>query len=291
MGIDGPFTVGDMEIYWLQGGNFRLDGGTMFGPVPKVLWERSSPGDAENTILMCNDPLLVKTPNNIILIDTGLGNKLTAKQKNIYKISTPWDLPAGFEELGIAREEVTHVVLTHGDFDHAGGTTMLNGQGGLELTCPNAIHYLQKIEWEDICNPHPRAKSVYLAEDFSLFNGRNLAIIDGDAEICPGIILRYTGGHTRGHQLVEIHSAGMSVVHTGDLFPTHFHSNPLWVMAYDNFPLDVINRKIRYFSEYAGKNSWFTFYHDPVVRACRLDSAYKVKEIWASSLSNNVQVG
>jgi len=283
MSGDGPLTIGDMEIHWLKGGDFRLDGGTMFGPVPKALWEQRCPVDSENTILMCNDPLLVKTPRNIILIDTGLGNKLTAKQNKNFKVASPWGLLPGLKKLGITREDVTHVILTHGDFDHAGGVTMLTEHGKLQLTCPHAMHFLQKNEWEDICNPHPRTKSVYLTDDFALLDGRNLEIIDGDAEICTGISLRFSGGHTRGHQVVVIQSAGMSVVHMGDLFPTHYHSNPLWVMAYDNYPLEVIDRKLQYFSEYSMKDSWLSFYHDPFVRACRLDSEYKVKETWSAS--------
>lgn len=285
---DEPLTIGDVEIYWLKGGTFHLDGGAMFGPVPKALWAHRCPVDADNTIRMCNDPLLVKTPHSIVLIDTGLGNKLTAKQNSIFKVSTSWDIPAGLKALGIDRSDVTHVVLTHGDFDHAGGVAMLNDHGRLELTCPNAIHFLQKMEWEDIANPHLRSKSVYLAEDFSLLHSHNLELIDGDSEICPGIQLRYSGGHTRGHQLVDIHSGDVSAIHLGDLYPTHFHTKPLWVMAYDNFPLQVINKKIEYFSQYAGQNCWFTFYHDPSLRACQLDSGGEIKAIWPNGQSASV---
>ena len=273
-------VIGDMELYWLKGGNFRLDGGAIFGAVPKALWARRCPADAENTILMCNDPLLIKTPRNIVLVDTGLGNKLSQKQKAIYRIVSNWDLPAELAEWGIAREEVTHVVLTHGDFDHAGGVAMLSDRGRLQLTFPRAMHFLQKLEWEDINAPHPRAKSVYLAEDFSLLQSCNLQLLDGDAEICPGISLRFSGGHTRGHQIVEIRSGTEVAVHLGDLFPSHLHANSLWVMAYDNYPLTVINRKIEFFSHFTSENSWFTFYHDPSVRACRLDSRQKVKDTW-----------
>ncbi len=285
---DKPLTMGDVEIYWLKGGNFRLDDKSMFGTVSKALWAQRYPADADNTILMCNDPLLVKTPHNIVLIDTGLGNKLTAKQNSIFKVSTSWDIPAGLQALGIARESVTHVVLTHGDFDHAGGVAMLTDKGTLELTCPNAVHFLQKKEWEDIANPPLLAKSTYLPEDFSLLRGRKLEIIEGDAEICPGIRLRFSGGHTRGHQLVEICSGERVAVHMGDLYPTHFHTNPLWVTAYDNFPMEVITRKIEFFSEYSLQNSWFTFYHDPFVRACRMDRQHQVSETWPTPLSQAV---
>ena len=281
-----PLVIGDMELYWLHGGNFRLDGGAVFGAVPKALWGQRCSVDAENTLLMCNDPLLIKTAQSIVLVDTGLGNKLSEKQKAIYQVVSTWDLPACLEELGIAREEVTHVILTHGDFDHAGGVAMLSHRGRLQLTFPRAKHYLQKEEWEDIKAPHPRAKSVYLPEDFSLLQNSNLELLDGDGEICPGIYLRFSGGHTRGHQIVEIRSAHQVAVHLGDLFPSHLHANPLWVMAYDNYPLTVIRRKIEYFTHYSAQDSWFTFYHDPSVRACRLDCRHKVKDIWPLPLPN-----
>jgi glyoxylase-like metal-dependent hydrolase (beta-lactamase superfamily II) len=289
---DGPLAIGDMEIYWLKGGNFRLDGGAMFGPVPKTLWEQRCPADRDNTLIFRNDPLLVKTPSNLVLVDTGLGNKLTTKQKSVFKVSTPWNLPAELNAIGLSREEITDVVLTHGDFDHAGGVAMLTDEGRLELTCPNARHFLQRKEWEDVVAPHPRAKSVYLEEDFSsLRDSHHLELIDGDVVICPGISLRFSGGHTRGHQVVDMRSGDMVVVHLGDLYPTHFHVNPLWVMAYDNYPLEVIDRKIEYFSEYSAQNSWFTFYHDPVVRACRLDTSGKICETWPPPLVQAVTGG
>ncbi|MBU1564493.1 MAG: MBL fold metallo-hydrolase [Proteobacteria bacterium] len=188
-----PLNIGDVGNDWLKGVNMGLDGGTMFGPVSKVLWAQRCPADAENTILMCNDP------HNIVLVDTGLGNKLTVNQKSIFTVTTPWDLPGGLTSFGIAREEVTHVVFTHGDFNHAGGVARLTDIGRIELTCPNATHFLQKKEWDDITDHDPRAKSVYLAEDFSLLCGSNLEVIDVDEETCPGIKVRFSGGHTRGH--------------------------------------------------------------------------------------------
>ena len=281
MGDIVPLIIGDVEISWLDGGSFHLDGGAMFGPVPKALWSPLCPADEENSFLLRNDPLLVKTPQCLVLVDTGLGNKLTAKQKTVFKVASPWDLPAGLNNLGFAREDVTHVILTHGDFDHAGGIVMLSDDGQPELTCPNAIKKKKKKEWEDIGNPHPRAKSVYLKEDFAeLRRSSLLELVDGNEQVCPGVSLRFSGGHTRGHQLVEIRSGEMTAVHLGDLFPTHFHVNPLWVMAYDNYPLEVIDRKLEYFAEYSSQNTWFTLYHDPQIRACRLDAAKKVKETW-----------
>lgn len=277
----GPLKIGDILIYWLDGGDFRLDGGTMFGAVPKVLWDKRYPADNQNSIPMCNDPLLVKTPETTVLIDTGLGNKLDAKQKSIFQVREGANLSSQVEALGIKREEVSHIVLTHCDFDHAGGIISMNQQEESELSFPDAAHIIQKKEWEDVVKPHLRTQSTYLNENFSLLqNSSRLQLIEGDEEISRGLTLRYTGGHTRGHQLVEIRSEEQVAVHLGDLYPTHAHSNPLWVMAYDNFPLDVIDKKVELFAHYRAQNSWFTFYHDTFIRACTLGEGNKVDRMW-----------
>ncbi len=269
-------TLGEFKIFWLNGGHFRLDGGTMFGAVPKVLWEKKCKADAGNTIPMCNDVLLVKTPEHTILIDTGIGNKLSSKLLSIFQVTSPWSVTDDLSTLGISREDIDMILLTHCDFDHAGGIVMHNKQGEEELSFPNAVHYIQQKEWEDVEQPNRRAQSTYWPENFSLLKKEGkLKIITGDIDVCTGIKLRYTGGHTRGHQLVEMHSGGETLVHLGDLYPTHAHTNPLWIMAYDNFPLEVIDRKEEYFKYYQQQDSWFSFYHDPVVKACKLDKKGK----------------
>lgn len=274
-------TIGDFQIYWLNGGNFRLDGGTMFGAVPKVLWEKKCRADAANTLPFTNDVLLIKAPGHNLIVDTGLGNKLTDKQRSIFQVTTPWSLVDDLAATGLSKEDIDHVLLTHCDFDHAGGIVMYNPEGLEELTFPNAVHYVQQAEWEDVEQPCRRAQSTYWPENFNLLKKKGqLEIISGDAEVIPGITLRHTGGHTRGHQLIEITSKGESAVHLGDLFPTHYHTNPLWIMAYDNFPLEVIDRKEEYFSRYQQLNSWFTFYHDPHVKACKLDSQNRISLTW-----------
>ncbi len=276
-------TLGDFTIFWLNGGHFRLDGGTMFGAVPKVLWEKKCTADATNTIPLCNDVLLVKTPEHTILIDTGIGNKLSSKLLSIFQVTSPWSVTDDLQKLGISSEEIDTVLLTHCDFDHAGGIVMHNGEGEEELSFPNAVHYIQQKEWEDVEQPNRRAQSTYFPENFSLLKKEGkLKIIAGDIDVCTGIKLRYTGGHTRGHQLVELHSGGETLVHLGDLYPTHAHTNPLWIMSYDNFPLEVIDRKEEYFEYYQKQNSWFSFYHDPVVKACKLDEQGKCNLLWPS---------
>ncbi len=270
-------SIGDIDISWLPGGDFRLDGGTMFGPVPKVLWQKRYPADDHNLIPLRNDPILVRTPQANSIIDSGLGNKLTEKQRSIYRVSPVWSIPDQLNRMGLSRRDIDYVILTHCDFDHAGGVVMVNSEGDEELTWPEAIHIIQEKEWEDVENPCRRTQSTYLPQNFRKLkkNGR-IELVNGDQPVCEGIRVRYSGGHTRGHQIVEISSGSEYAVHLGDLFPTHAQINPLWVMAYDNFPLEVIDRKEQYFKEYGTKDSWFLFYHDPVMRACKLGSELSI---------------
>jgi glyoxylase-like metal-dependent hydrolase (beta-lactamase superfamily II) len=274
--------IGAFELHWLEGGQFRLDGGAMFGPVPKVLWARAYPPDDQNTIALAARPLLVRTPKGTnILIETGLGNKLPDKLRRIYHVGPEWDLPGSLAALGLTRDEIHYVVLTHCDFDHAGGVMMHPEAGGEpELTFPRAVHVAQYVEWADAMKPNRRSASTYFPENFThLADGTGkLRIVDGDVEIVPGITTRLTRGHTRGHQAVRIESEGQVAWHLSDLLPTHAHTNPLWVMAYDNFPLDVIEQKAALLAEARNENAWLTFYHDVFMDAARLDERGRVIE-------------
>jgi len=264
--------LGSVEISWLGGGEFELDGGTMYGAVPKILWQKKYPADEENYIRLLNAPLLVAVGGHNILIDTGLGNKLSAKQKQIFRVYRDWSLVEDLAAKGLARDDIDIVILTHCDFDHAGGVVMHNDHGDSELTFPRAHHIVQKSEWEDVCSPNIRSAHTYWPDNFSgLADSGLLELVDGEAEIVPGVTVRPTGGHTRGHQLVAIEGTRGCAVHLGDLFPTHTHANPLWVMAYDNFPLDVVRVKERLLPEYRHQECWFTFYHDIYMKACKLD--------------------
>ncbi len=273
------FRLGAFTIHWLQGGMFEIDGGSMFGVVPRVLWEQKCASTPDSHVLLANSPMLVQTPHGNVLIETGLGNKLTKKQQEIFRVRREWELPAELARLGLSREAISHVILTHGDFDHAGGITMCNDTGGLELTFPAAMHYLQQQEWEDVLAPNRRSASAYWPENFAgLAEGKNLRLIDGKGEVVEGIRLERTGGHTRGHQAVWLESGGGLALHLGDLLPMPAYSNPLWITAYDNFPLDSVGAKEQFLGQALGKDAWLFFYHDPEILACKLDGDGAVRD-------------
>lgn len=275
------FKLGDLELVWLNGGRFELDGGSMFGVVPKLLWSKKFPCDDENYIPMVSWPILIKTSNFLAIIDTGLGNKLTDKQKQIYRVREDWDILSELKSLGIEREDINYVILTHYDFDHAGGVVMKDKSEQLTLTFPKARHFLQTKEWQDVTHPNRRSINTFWAINYeTLNNSKALELIDGNFEIEEGLSVSLTAGHNGGHQVVYIKSNGMTALHMGDLMPTHAHYNPLWVMAYDNYPLDSITQKEILESWAVKENAWLTFYHDPFVLAGRFDEKGILVEKW-----------
>lgn len=285
--MPGPtMKVGDISVSWLHDNDFHLDGGAMFGVVPKVLWTRRYPDAGGNYIPLTCRPLLIKTGDAAIVVDTGLGNKLTEKQHEIFKIAGPSKLDASLAAHGLTREDVTHVIFTHLDFDHAsgatwaapppgvGGTSGVPGKGAGDRiipTFPRAEYVVQSIELDDALAPNIRTRNTYFAENFApLVEAGLIRRVEGEAEVVPGVTVTHTGGHTRGHQVVTISSRGETALHLADLMPTHAHMNPLWVMAYDNYPMDSIHQKVAWLEKARAGRWWLTFYHDPFMAAVRL---------------------
>lgn len=272
-------TLGQFELTWLNGGSFELDGGAMFGVVPKILWTKKYPSDEENFIPLALKPILVKTPDVLLIIETGIGNKLTEKQRKIFRLRSEWEVLADLKTLGIKREDIDFVILTHYDFDHAGGVVMQAHDRLPELTFPKARYIIQKAEWEDVLSPNRRSANTYWPVNFELLrDSKKLELVEGEAEVVKGVRVVHTGGHSRGHQIVVMESCGQIAVHLGDLFPTHTNFNPLWITAYDNFPLDSIQQKEKLEEKYIKEKAWFTFYHDPFMAACRFDKDGNILE-------------
>jgi glyoxylase-like metal-dependent hydrolase (beta-lactamase superfamily II) len=260
--------LGDIEIHPLETGIFRLDGGAMFGVVPKQLWSRTNPPDEQNRILMALRVLLVRSGGKIILVDTGAGGKNPEKFRAIYAISfDTFSLDAGLASMGIRNEDVTDVILTHLHFDHAGGATAKTDRG-LEPVFPNAVHHLQRAHWDWAMKPSERDRASFLPENYMPLQERGLMnLIDGAATIADGVTVLPVNGHTPGQQLVRIAGGGRSILFCGDLVPMSAHVPAPYIMGYDLQPLVTLQEKHDILGAAAASGEILVFEHDPFVEA------------------------
>jgi glyoxylase-like metal-dependent hydrolase (beta-lactamase superfamily II) len=253
-------SFGDFELAILSDGTYLLDGGAMFGVVPKVLWEKKLPADGLNRVTLGLNSLLVRTGDHNALIETGIGNKLPEKQQQIYS-SRP-QLLDNLSAAKISPDDIDVVINTHLHFDHCGWNTMRRGDS-IVTTFPNATYYVQRGEWEHAREQHERDRVSYLTDNYDpLVASGQMRLLDGDSEIVPGISVRVFPGHTRHHQVVVITTNGQTACYTGDLLPTTAHLQPTWVLAYDLFPLDSIASRHRYYSESLPERWLTVFTHD-----------------------------
>lgn len=271
--------LGKYELIPIETGRFALDGGAMFGVVPKNLWEKSNPADDRNRIVLALRSLLLKSDEQIILIDTGIGTKLDEKFSKIYNVDTKsWNLEKNLRKYHITPEEITDVILTHLHFDHAGGVTYRE-DSQLKLTFPNAIHHLQGEHWDWALQPSEKDRASFLREDYLLLEENNLLNkLTGPGELFPGLEVLVVYGHTQGMQVVKISDSDQTLLYCADLIPTASHIPVPWVMAYDNNPLITMNEKNR-FLPLAVKENWILFFeHDPYRTAAtvtKIEKGYK----------------
>jgi glyoxylase-like metal-dependent hydrolase (beta-lactamase superfamily II) len=266
--------LGQLKLHAVSDGTFALDGGAMFGIVPKPLWERQIPADERNRIRLALRCLLIEDGARRILVDDGMGDKWSEKQVGIYGLDrSESSLERDLQRVGCDRAAVTDVVLTHLHFDHAGGTTRLGVGGKLELAFPSATYHLQARNWDWARQPTERDAGSYLSDSFALLEGSGrLHLVDGEVELFPGIHLEPSEGHTTALQLVRVSGGGETLVYCADLIPTSAHLKTSWIMGYDLRPLVCIEEKKRLLAR-ALRDDWILFFeHDPKIAAGRVRS-------------------
>src|SRR3954470_8397470 len=260
-------NLGNLELTPLSDGLFRLDGGAMFGVVPKPLWERRAPADERNRIRLGVKPLLVRGERTMI-IDAGIGTKRDPKSVDIYAIDRTRNLDHALADAGVAPADIDIVLASHLHFDHAGGFTTIDATGMVVPRFPRARYVVRTAEWEDAVHPHERNRASYLQENFvPLAEAGVLDLVRGDEAIMPGVRVVRTGGHTMHHQIVMIESGGRTAVFAADLIPTTAHVDEPWIMGYDLYPMDTLAFKRTFVRQAIDREYLIFFEHDPVIPA------------------------
>jgi glyoxylase-like metal-dependent hydrolase (beta-lactamase superfamily II) len=262
-----------MNLYSVNTGYFRLDGGAMFGVVPKSIWNKLNPSDENNLCNWAMRSLLIEDGGRLILIDNGIGDKQDAKFFSHYYLNGDDTLEKSMRKHGFGFNDVTDVILTHLHFDHCGGSIRYNKSGGLETAFPNAIYWSNTEHWKWATEPNVREKASFLKENILPIkeSGQLKFTFDG-AELYPGIRIQYVNGHTDAMMLVHIQYKGKNVVYMADLLPAAAHIPLAYVMGYDTRPLITMEEK-DVFLKTAVKDDYILFFeHDPAIECCSLQS-------------------
>ena len=255
-------TLGDFELTAVSDGIYYLDGGAFFGVVPKVLWEKKMKADAQNRVPTGLNSVVVRTGKQTILIETGIGNKLTDKMAGIY--GQPAKLLENLSAAGISPEDIDIVINSHLHFDHSGWNT-LRQNGGIVPAFPNAQYYTQEGEWRH-AHEGQRDASSYLSENYDpLVESGQMQLLKGGCEIAPGVSVQVFPGHTRDMQAILLQSGGKTACYISDLIPTSAHLELNWVLSFDLYPVETIESRKRYYAR-AIPEKWLTmFTHDAEV--------------------------
>ena len=265
--IHSAMRVGNVEFSFVSDGTIRLDGGALYGVVPKVIWSTLTPPDRRNQVSVGLNCLLVRAGGKNIVVDTGVGNKHTPQRKRS-SATKAGGLVSDLKAHGLGVEDIDTVALTHLHFDHAGGCTR-RGYGEKAVpTFPKATYLIQRKDWYEATHTSERTEAAYRPEDFvPLEESRQLELLDGDTEIAPDVWLKITGGHTSGHQMLFIESGDQRVAYLGDVLPTHHHLPLTYITAWDMYPLDTLERK-RDLLDQAESEGWLLlFSHGVALRA------------------------
>jgi glyoxylase-like metal-dependent hydrolase (beta-lactamase superfamily II) len=278
-------TLGPFELYTIETGDFRLDGGAMFGVVPKTLWSRGLPADEKNRIPMTMRCLLIRSKNTgkLYLIDNGAGTKFNDKMEDIYQLDqSNKNLENSFKEHGFSLNDVTDIIFTHLHFDHCGGSSFYNDNDELELTFPDATYHVVETHWENANDPNAREKASFLPENINpIKESGKLNLVKENHEYETGLTAISVNGHTIGQQLPKIEGDDKTLVFVADLLPTHIHVPLPWVMGYDMYPVQTLAEKNAFLKTAASKN-WNLYLehdaHEEIIRVQHKDGRFSVSE-------------
>ena len=256
-------ALGDFELSVFSDGTYPLDGGAFFGVVPKVMWSRKAAADDKNFVWAGLNSLLIRTGKHNVLVETGIGSKLSEKMVKIY--GQPAKLLDNLAAGGIAPDDIDIVINTHLHFDHCGWNTVRRGDK-VTATFPRAKYYAQEGEWRHAQEQHIRDAVSYISDNYNpLIESGQMELLHGDREIVPGISVKVFPGHTAHMQAVVVASAGKTACYISDLIPTSAHLDLTWLMAFDLYPLETINSKRKYYAESMPENWLTVFTHDHAV--------------------------
>lgn len=277
------FKFHDMTLTWLNGGVTFLDGGAMFGVVPKPLWSKKYPVNDNNQIELATHPILIQYSGKNYLIDTGVGNgKFTEKQLRNYGVMDQSHIVEELALLDLTVEDIDVVLMTHLHFDHACGLTKAEGDHFVPVF-KNAQIYVTAVEWNEMQNPNIRSANTYWKDNWEAIVDQVITFEDV-LQVAPGIEMIHTGGHSDGHAIIRLEQQGETIIHMADIMPTHAHQNPLWVLAYDDYPMTSVFAKEKLMKEILEKGHYVSFYHDALKRLLKWDPTGKeiVEEILAT---------
>lgn len=261
---------GDFKIHIFVENRFKIDGGAMFGIVPKIIWEKLTGCDEFNRVDLDLNLVLIKSKKGNILVDSGIGDALSEKQEKIYGVKNNSSLEKNLKSFNLKPEDIDIVILTHLHLDHSGGVVKFDENGKKVPQFPNARHIVQKKEFEDAITPDERTSATYLPENFFLLKQHNLLeLTDGEKEILPGIRVIPTGGHSEGHQAVLIEKE-KKILCPGDIIPTQYHLKIPYVASVDTHPLQTIKVKKNFIQKALDSDWLFAFDHDLDIKLCRL---------------------
>jgi len=271
--------VGRATLTWLNGGVNFLDGGAMFGVVPKALWSRKYPHTDDNLIELRTDPILLQIDEKNILIDSGMGNnKLTDKQVRNFGVLEESHIEESLLDLGLTIHDIDVILMTHLHFDHACGLTK-ESNDFYESKFKGVPIYASAVEWHEMCHPNIRSANTYWEMNWKpIVNQMNT--FEDEIEIVPGLKMIHTGGHSDGHCIIVFEDGDDCFIHMADIMPTHGHQNKLWALAYDDYPVTSVHQKEKWMDFGYKKKAWYTFYHDAYYRAIKFnEDGKKIDEV------------